>query len=317
MDYQLFRRLPISLGLLGILVCMSWGVAEGQTGSGQPRRLAEGVLTVVPASPWEADTVDGPLAVPGLARAVGQLDWQPNTLPTTAVLRDQVQRVVFRRPVWQLEFGFKPLRTIRVPMRQADGTTSTAVVYYLLYYVRNAGGELNPVAKAPDPAGYQLYELKENGRPVRFIPNFSLQGLDVEARYHEAILPGAVARIRQRETPNQPLYDSVTISRVSLQPSTDPESGRVWGVATWVGVDPQTDFLAVFVQGLTNGYQLADGQLQSRTLKVHFWRPGDEVAPSDDIIRVGIPFAENEVEQADLLQAYGATERLDYQWVYR
>jgi hypothetical protein len=180
---------------------------------------------------------------------------------------------------------------------------------------------LNVTPQPPDPAGLRLVSLEPRGSNVRFLPSFVLAGFDRPATYQESILPSAVERIRQRELPNETLHDSVTIGRVSLKPTSEPEEGKVWGVATWINVDPRTDYFSVFVQGLTNGYRLVDAagnqQRHQRTLRLNFWRPGDAIDPDADSIQFGIPFVDDAAEQAAILETYGVEERLDYLWEYR
>jgi hypothetical protein len=84
-------------------------------------------------------------------------------------------------------------------------------------------------------------------------------------------------------------------------------------VATWEDVDPESDFFSIYVQGLTNAYRWEDtaGAVQAgsppgtgkkfvqRTLKLNFWRPGDEFDLNEREIR------------------YGAPGEVDYEWVWR
>lgn len=297
-----------------------WAQAPA-AGAAKPRQLAEGVLKIVPALVEPADTVDGPVALPDLAAKAANLDWKPATVPAAKTLKGRLDQAFVRRPVWQLEFGYKPLRMLRVSVPRPDGTTESKVVWYLVYYVRNAGTNQRPVPAEGDAGGEQLYTLQPSQRSIRFLPTFTLVGHDRPGTYAERILPGAVAQIRQRELPNEPLYDSIEISRRSLTYSDNAEAGRVWGVATWTDIDPQTDYMSVLVEGLTNGYQLSgEGEQQEprqRTLEAFFWRPGDDAALEADRIRFGVPLVEGAAEQAAVLKAYGTEERLDYRWVYR
>lgn len=314
-------RARTSLGLLGCLLCLASTVAGQTPTPGNSRPLADGILRVVAAEPDPAATVDKPVTLPELAAAAGQLDWKPSSLPATETLKAALDRAALRRSVWQLEFGYKPLRTIRVNLKQPDGKVRSTVVWYLVYYVRNAGGGLNLEREAPDPAGLQKVTLKPGSGPVRFLPSFTLVGHDRTASYSESILPMAVEQIRQRELPKETLYDSVSIGRLNLKPAEAPDEGKVWGVATWINVDPDTDFMSVYVQGLTNGYRLVEDRQgprrELRTLRLNFWRPGDAIDPTADDITFGIPFADDPTEQSGILEAYGTQERLDYEWIYR
>jgi len=87
----------------------------------------------------------------------------------------------------------------------------------------------------------------------------------------------------------------------------------LWGVATWEAIDPRIDWIQIFVQGLTNAYRWKDEpgayqkgaplgtgrQLAKKTLRLTFWRPGDEFFINDREIRYGLP------------------GQVDYEWVYR
>ena len=87
----------------------------------------------------------------------------------------------------------------------------------------------------------------------------------------------------------------------------------VWGVATWENVDPRIDRFSIYASGLTNAYRWEDppGAYQPgdtlgkgrkftrKTLKLNFWRPGDEYYEHEKEFRLGIP------------------GEVDYEWVYR
>lgn len=87
----------------------------------------------------------------------------------------------------------------------------------------------------------------------------------------------------------------------------------VWGVVTWGGINPEIDRFSIYVQGLTNAYLWEDTPgayktgskigigrtLVRKTLKLSFWRPGDERDRDERGIRYGVP------------------EEVDYEWAYR
>ncbi len=114
------------------------------------------------------------------------------------------------------------------------------------------------------------------------------------------------------------LHHSGSIGRVRIGVSAPTEDHRVWGVATWDNVDPRTDFISIFVQGLTNAYRWqppADGykpntqveqdQVLSKTLKLNFWRPGDAIDLHEGEIRFGVPLYPQEPErQKEALEVY-------------
>jgi hypothetical protein len=87
----------------------------------------------------------------------------------------------------------------------------------------------------------------------------------------------------------------------------------LWGVAMWEEVYPRIDRFSIYVYGLTNAYKWKDEPgaykpndaigvgrtLARKTLKLNFWRPGDEYFEHEDEIRYGYP------------------GEVDYEWVYR
>ncbi len=54
----------------------------------------------------------------------------------------------------------------------------------------------------------------------------------------------------------------------------------IYGVATWRGVSPETDFLKVVILGFSNGYELSGDENAPRAwrkgIEQHFTRLGDE-----------------------------------------
>lgn len=280
-------------------------------------KLARGVLTIVPAEVAEQDTVTGPLALNELADEAKA--WAPNYSPPSDTLHEIAENITLRRPVWQLEFAAKSLRMTSVQAR-AGGNTQQVRVWYLLYRLRNTGGHLRPVAQN----GGRSYGVEQYDETLRFFPHFVMRDHEHQLSYLDRILPEAVAKIHSIEIrdPNVRLYDSVTISRVPIEVSTEEVDRSVWGVATWVGVDRRADFLSVYVQGLSNGYQWEDVPNGDRlrlykTLQLNYWRPGDAVFEHEGEFRVGLPTFQEGPELEKALKLYGMDERREYAWVHR
>ncbi len=283
---------------------------------GPYRALAPGVMITVPPElqPGEAfgahDVVEI-LATPGLP-------WTPHYLPTVRTLSQKATDAFFRRRVWCLQFSFKPVRTIYVDVPQPSGKMQRKLVWYLIYEVKNLGNDLVPKQK-PDGA----FEVTQEAGDVRFVPQFVLESHEYGKSYLDRIIPAAVGPIRQREDPRRPLLTSVEMAQQMIQPSTDRRDRSVWGVATWLDVDPRIDFFSVFVQGLTNAYRWEDPpdayafgdppgtgrRFLYKTLQLNFWRPGDQFQQHEDEIRFGTPAGKHEM--------YGVQEGVDYAWVYR
>jgi hypothetical protein len=150
---------------------------------------------------------------------------------------------------------------------------------------------------------------------LKFFPLFVLEAhkLATPKAYVDHIIPVAVPEIQRREDPKRKLLNTVQMAKTMIPLSTDRIDRSVWGVVTWEDIDPRTDFFSVYVQGLSNAYKWEDDpaaiqpdsppatgrKFVQRTLKLNFWRPGDE-------------FEENEREIR-----YGAPGEVDYEWVWR
>ncbi len=297
------------------------------------RRLAPGVITEIHPTLEEAETFSGPMEIVELMAIQPSLEWQPNYTPKSATLWSQAREAVFRRSVWALELGMKPLRMIRARAPDANGNLVSQEVWYLVYYVKNNGRHLNPKPQ-PDAQGHVTFTTENVDHSIRFFPTFILQCHDVGKAYLDQILPEAVEQIRQREDPRRPLLNSVTISDATIPVSTEFQDRSVWGVATWVGVDPRTDFFSVYIQGLTNAYRWQDVEngfrpgdppgtgrrLTQKTLQLNYWRPGDAVNTDEREIRFGAP---SKVQippgktEDEILRMYRLPERVDYLWIYR
>lgn len=193
---------------------------------------------------------------------------------------DWAKDIRFAHDVWALEFSFKPIRFIEVDVPTADGRLERQLVWYMVYRLRNT-----------------------DDRPVRFLPRVWLESVDTGRIYHEQVLPVASRPIQLREDRRRTLLDSVGVS-ADIAPSSDEADRSVWGVFTWQEIDPRTDRFTIYIQGLTNAYRWsdeADGtrKITRKTLKMNFWRPGDQFYPHENEIRFGTP------------------QDVDYEWIYR
>jgi hypothetical protein len=212
--------------------------------------------------------------------------------------------IPFRRDIWGLEFQFKPMRMIWVDIPQTDtDRMRRQLVWYLIYSVTNSQKVLHPVEQADG-----TWNVEEIARPLKFIPQFLLEAPEFNKVYPDQLIPVAIGPIRMREDSNRRLLNTVEMSQQAIQPGE-----TVWGVATWVGVDSRIDRFSVYVQGLTNAYRWRDEpgaykkgdplgkgrRLSRKTLKLNFWRPGDEFFEHEGEIRYGMPGG------------------LDYEWVWR
>jgi len=259
--------------VLSLLVAGLTLTAVGQTSPGatrplprhQPRRLAPGVETTIPATVSVGETFSRHDIVELLAV---DKNW------------DWAKDVRFEHHVRALEFTFKPMRFIEVDVPRLDGRLERKLVWYMVFHVRNP-----------------------NDEPVPFSPLFVLEGEDASPRYADAIVPVAIPAIERRERPPKRLLNTVDITG-KIAAHQAGKDNSVWGVVTWTDIDPRIDRFSVLVRGLTNAYRWKDRpdgkrQLFLKTLKLNFWRPGDEFDEHEDEIRLGAP------------------GEVDYEWVYR
>lgn len=292
------------------------------------RKFAPGVLTTIPPNRSEAEVVDTPVEgsqdafeqrkdIVELTTGFPEGDWTPEFSPKTKLLKQKATGIIPRRGIWQLEFTFLPLRLIEVDIPQPDGTFKRRVVWYMVYNVKNTGDHLTPVQQ--EDGLYQIEEADTEGElraaigPIRFFPIFTLHTHEDDKEYTDELIPVAVRAIQRKETPNRKLLNTTEISRQPIPLSEEGVDRSVWGVVTWTGIDPRTDYLSVYVRGLTNAYRYHDPpgawqpgdppgkgrQFEYKTLKINFYKPGDEFRTVEDQIRLGIE------------------GQVDYEWVYR
>jgi hypothetical protein len=297
-------------------------------GARAPLSFGPGVLTTIPPdmSPDETVITRDLIEI----RRDPSLAWTPQYLPVSQTLHGMSADVKFRREVSCLEFSFKPLRMVEVDVPQASGQIERKLVWYMVYRVRNTGKTLRPMEK--EAAAY-VPETSEGG-PLKFLPQFVLESQDrhpngarVEIAYLDQLIPAAVEVVRQRELRGQPLLNSVEIGQQLIPVSDEQVDRGVWGVATWVDIDPRIDFFSVFVRGLSNAYRWDDApqgspeafqpgdppgkgrRFEWKMLQLNFWRPGDELQQTEREIRYGVP-----IGKAHL---YDVPDGVAYRWVYR
>ncbi len=308
-----YVRLPLAF----IVLASWWGGATATYGQeDQLPKLAPGVLRTIPGLPEQAETVTGPLEMPGLAGDASA--WDPHFLPKNQTLEQLARNVSLRRPVWQLEFSFKPMRILDV--EGTDGRRQR--IWYLLYRITNNGGYIKPVV-AKDDFGNDLYTTATGSRTVRFFPMFAIRSHEYDKTYADRLIPGVNERIHAIEIrdPNITLHDSVSITKVPIKASTENVDRSYWAVATWPAIERRTDFFSVYVSGLSNAYRWdreEDGQslLTYKTLQLNFWRPGDAVFEDDHEFRYGIPELPGDENDQRVLKMYQMPNNFEHRWVY-
>jgi len=302
---------------------------EKDPSSEQQTDFAPGVVTVVPGDPSPEETFTGPLKLQKFLDAHPELEWakptfadgSPHFDPRSRTLVEMAKQVVLRREVYCMEFSFKPLRHIYVDVPVGGGATQRKLVWYMVYRVRYRGGDLRPVAD--EIGGAKLYQRLESiaYESRRFFPLATLRDQVSGQEVLDRIIPSAKSVIAAREQITAPLYNSVEISNQPIPRSNDKSAPGVWGVLTWVDVNPNVDYLSVYVSGLTNAFKQQgegpDAPYQRKSLQLNFFRPGDAMMQTEDVIRFGMPNFSDEEEQAEIVQKYDMKEPLDYRWIFR
>ena len=297
--------------------------------SQQQTEFAPGVVTVIPGDASPEETFDGPLTMKTFLDSHPELEWDPaefpngtpNYDPRSRTLVEMAKQVVLRREIHCLEFAFKPLRHMYVDVPVASGRTQRKLVWYMVYRVRYQGGDLRPAAD--EIGGSKLYQRMESVSydSRRFFPLVYLKDQISGKEYLDRIIPKAKPLIAAREQITAPLYNSVEISRKPIPLSADEQAPGVWGVLTWVDVDPNIDFLSLYISGLTNAFEQDgegnDAPYRRKVLQLNFFRPGDAMAQTEDLIRFGVPAYSDADEQSYILGKYNMLESLDYRWTYR
>jgi hypothetical protein len=238
--------------------------------------------------------------------------------------------VPFYQDVWALEFKFKPVRMIWIDVPQPNGQMRRQLIWYMVYSVTNTGNVMHPVPEEIQKHEGQdrglnqpekLAEIKYVDRPIRFIPEFVLEGHEsadpqtgFSKAYQDRVIPVAMGPIRLREDRNRRFYSTVEICGDIAPGETK------WGIVTWESLDPRIDRFSIYIKGLTNAYRWVDEKgaytqgaplgtgrkLYVKTLKLNFWRPGDEYFEHEREIRYGVPDFDA-----------GNPEHVYYEWLYR
>ena len=309
------RGLHITVASVLLLLGFSFALAQEQADSAPKpfRKPVQGILRKATPHPRVDETATRHDVVELLA-VDSEFDW--------------AKQATFRRDVWNLKFEYKPLRMVWVDMPQASGKLQRKAIHYLVYSVTNV-----PVAdqKSKPPRYGWMHSVRDENdrysqkieyqdRPIHFVPEFLLESPEYNKAYTDRVIPLAMAAIRAREDRLPPAWAAgkdKTLRREPLHNAVEmareiPVGKTVWGVATWEEVDPRIDKFVIYVQGLTNAYRWKDlpgkyrpgvdrstyRKIFHKTLKLNFWRPGDEFYPEESEIRRGFP------------------GKPDYEWLY-
>jgi hypothetical protein len=200
-----------------------------------------------------------------------------------------------QKDLWALEVQMKPVRLITVEITDPEtGDARSEQIWYLVYRAINRPIGTQLEASETEP----INTLDAIRQPPKFMPEFTLMVYDDPVEqiseqdqiYVDEILPEAVAainRVEARRTSDPLLRNSVSIINdvPDAVAAGDPAEDWSYGVATWRGVDPDTDFFKVILSGFSNGYSIVEGpggeDLYLRKVIVQeFTRLGDRFDPN-------------------------------------
>jgi hypothetical protein len=295
----------------------------------QTTAFAPGVVRVIPADLLPEETFDGPLTLQNFLATYPEIQFGgdshpegiPHYDPASRTLAEMAKEVTLRREIFCYEFAFKPLRQIIVDVPQPGSKMKRKLLWYMVYRLRYNGGDLRPSSDivAGVPIFRRIEQVHYSTR--RCNPSLVLHDHTTGNEYMDRVLPGVINQIKTREQITAPLHNTVEISQLKIPYSEPNTEGGVWGVATWEDVDPEIDFLSIDVYGLTNAFeQDGDGQdaaYRRKVLRLNFFRPGDTIDQTEDLIRFGVPAFTNPDEESYILKQYGLEKKLDYDWIFR
>ena len=190
--------------------------------------------------------------------------------------------------IWEMEVQMKPMRLI---MTDVPGQKGPQQVWYLAYRALPRPIIKSDIGTDVDPVN----ELDPAPGPPMFIPQMTLvtfndRKTEIPVQIHiDRVLPSATKQINTIErpaTPEQAFLDSVSVVRPVPEPvpADAPEQPWIYGVCTWTGVDPRTDFFKVILQGFSNVYEVrgegADRRTWRKVLVQKFTSRGDEFDPT-------------------------------------
>ena len=275
------------------------------------RKLDPDALITVPPSAQISDTVSTRNFLNDLKSVGGgkALAWKPQYLAESATLAFQAESAEVRRAIWSLEFSFKPVRLIEVPVQGINGETAAKQAWYMMYRVRDLGGHLNPTEDKKTGL-FKAVKTDKLADPYFFRPTFELYSHEFKKCYKDEHAPDVVEAVRRREDPNRELLSTRQMAVAKLG-----KGAEHWGVAVWNArqeVDPRIDFFSIYVRGLTNAYaeQNAADAIKPlpKTLQVNFWRPGDSIGLDESEFRYGLP--------PDGAAKYNLTQARPHRWVF-
>ena len=278
------------------------------------KRLAEGVLKVIPTVLNRRDSFSTPMELPNLE----PIEYKLNYGAQSESLLDSTRQVIFYRDVWEYEFSFTGLRQKAISLQYPDGTIKRKNIWYLVWRCRDFGKSLS-YDQEEDGFKHTEHVLKEDeplAEPKKFVPSFTLEGYvkpDFNSQYtavrYRDINSSSLAKfIQSIEDPHQKLLTKQEMSEAEIPLAQSENDPGVWGVAIWEDVDPRIDYVSVYVNGMTNAYRIVNDNgkisFKYKTLQLNFWRAGDDVGQERDDVEYGIPLVDQPDEQVEICRYY-------------
>lgn len=197
-----------------------------------------------------------------------------------------------------MEVQFKPMRMVWVELTDPrTGTKSRKEVWYLVY---RCIPRPTP-ARADETDTRPINSVDPSPRVDHFVPEMVLTTYDDPANpiplksHLDQVQPEALEAIRRVEQRPEWMFSKRSIenamSVIQPFPAPTPEETAaedvdwIYGVATWTGVDPETDFFQVTMRGFSNGFELRPGpdganQPWRKVIVQKFSRRGDRFDPT-------------------------------------
>ncbi len=211
--------------------------------------------------------------------------------------------------LWIAEVQFKPVRFVRIDITDPKtGVNKPELVWYMIYrviprdYTELAGSGRNELlTKLQDPTVKPNNYIDAAGSNPLLIPRFVLRTDDAgpALEYVDELNLQVQNSIFEREFKERSSGLKLLNSVEAVQDVTetvsvddpDPLSKASYGVAVWRGVDPNTDYFTVFMNGFSNAYRITNDDageevVEQKVIEQKFGRPGDSFEQSEMEFRV-------------------------------
>lgn len=199
-----------------------------------------------------------------------------------------INEEIVRQPdLWQMECQLKSMRMVWVPSRDpVTGAATQEQIWYLPYRCCR-----RPIAARAAADVVPRNEFDPAPGPKQFLPSATLVTYDDPKSevpvqiIQDTIIPEAMPAILRVERAAH--KNSVEIAQDVPRAFAETDENQEWilGVFTFRGMNPDTDFFKVIVNGCGNGYEKRTGptgepEVWRKVIVQRFKRPGDRYDPS-------------------------------------